>query len=36
MPKVHRFGVTWTVSVFACELVPWPETAFLSSAGFLV
>lgn len=21
-------------SVFACELVPWPEAAFLCSAGF--
>lgn len=34
MLKVHRFGVTCMASVFACERVPWPEAAFLSSAGF--
>lgn len=34
MLKVHRFGVTWMASVFACELVPWPEAAFLCSTGF--
>lgn len=33
--KYTRFAVTWRATVFAFEPGPWPEAAFLSSAGVL-